>query len=66
MEKRERLTEQIILRVTPTEKKEIMNWVNNENTNLSDFIRNAIISIGMRRIIPRMNEKQRSKLLLIK
>ena len=43
MEKRERLTEQIILRVTPTEKKEIMNWVNKENTNLSDFIRNAII-----------------------
>ena len=44
MEKRERLSEQIVLRVTPSEKREIAEFVKNYNETTSTFIRNAIIN----------------------
>ena len=44
MEKRERLSEQLILRVTPTEREEIKKYADSENLNLSNFIRNALIT----------------------
>ena len=43
MEQREKLSEKVHIRLTPTEKEEVLKLAETQNQNISGFIRNSII-----------------------
>lgn len=44
MEQRERLSERVIIRLTPTERQEVLKLAETHNQTITSFIRDAIIN----------------------